>query len=146
MSALAEQVIAGHMDPPARPRPGDLVTVDVDFVYLQDGNSPTIARLFAQHGFDAVFDPGRVAFVFDHTVLVADTAMADRMREAALFAKRLGPASSRAGAASAISWPWRRAGSRRPRSSSAPIRTPAPAEPCSRWRSGWAPPTSRRRC
>jgi 3-isopropylmalate/(R)-2-methylmalate dehydratase large subunit len=90
---LVEQIIDSHAQSrPAgqeRARPGDLVSVDVDFVYLQDGNSPTVARLFAEHGFTEVFDPERVAFVFDHTVLVPDASMADRLREALTFAKQL---------------------------------------------------------
>lgn len=91
---LAEQIIESHAGPrPAEQgplRPGSLVSVSVDFVYLQDGNSPTIARLYAENGFSSVFDPERVAFVFDHSVLVGDAIMADRMREATAFARRLG--------------------------------------------------------
>lgn len=91
---LVEQIVDSHAEPRSlrqqRSRPADLVSVGVDFVYLQDGNSPTIAKLFAEHGFTSVFDPERVAFVFDHSVLVAEPTMADRMREAADFARQLG--------------------------------------------------------
>ena len=69
--------------------PGQLVTVCPDRVYVQDGNAPTIAKLYAEHGFDSVFDPDRVSFVFDHSVLVANVDMADRMKEAEEFAQRL---------------------------------------------------------
>lgn len=91
---LAEQVIRGHAQPRSRHaadvRPGDLVSVDVDFLYVQDGNSPTIAQLYAEYGFTGLSDPDRVAFVFDHSTLVAEANMADRMREALQFARRLG--------------------------------------------------------
>jgi 3-isopropylmalate/(R)-2-methylmalate dehydratase large subunit len=91
---LVEQIIANHMEPDTRPvrgvQPGDLASVAVDFVYVQDGNSPTVGRLYAENGFTDTFDPERVAFVFDHSVLVADANMADRMREAVQFAKRIG--------------------------------------------------------
>lgn len=91
---LVEQVIESHAEPrPAERgalRPGTLTSVRVDFVYLQDGNSPTIARLYAENGFTSVFAPERVAFVFDHSVLVGDATMADRMREAVTFARLLG--------------------------------------------------------
>jgi len=91
---LAEQIIANHLDAGSGPAravtPGDLVSVGVDFVYVQDGNSPTVARLYAENGFSTTFDPERVAFVFDHSVLVAEANMANRMREAAQFAKRIG--------------------------------------------------------
>ncbi|KQR11677.1 aconitase/3-isopropylmalate dehydratase large subunit family protein [Cellulomonas sp. Leaf334] len=69
---------------------GELLFVDVDRVYVQDGNSPTIARLYRQHGLSTVFDPERVAFVFDHTVLVPNREMADRIGEAERFARELG--------------------------------------------------------
>ncbi|MEV5499534.1 aconitase family protein [Nonomuraea fuscirosea] len=88
---LAEQIIAGHLAGEDGPvEPGRLVTVRPDRVYVQDGNAPTIAKLYEQHGFTTVFDPERVSFVFDHSVLVADVSMADRMKEAEVFAARLG--------------------------------------------------------
>ncbi|MFD0396073.1 aconitase family protein [Streptomyces nogalater] len=88
---LAEQIIAGHLAGGEGPvTPGRLVTVRPDRVYVQDGNAPTIARLYEQHGFTTVFDPERVSFVFDHSVLVADVDMADRMKDADRFAARLG--------------------------------------------------------
>ncbi|MFF5403850.1 aconitase/3-isopropylmalate dehydratase large subunit family protein [Streptomyces misionensis] len=88
---LAEQIIAGHLAGEEGPvAPGRLVTVRPDRVYVQDGNAPTVARLYEQHGFTTVFDPERVSFVFDHSVLVADVDMADRMKDADRFAARLG--------------------------------------------------------
>jgi 3-isopropylmalate/(R)-2-methylmalate dehydratase large subunit len=88
---LAEQIIASHLaDDGIQVAPGALVTVHPDRVYVQDGNTPTIARLYQQHGYTSVFDPGRVSFVFDHSVLVADVSMADRMKEAEAFAAELG--------------------------------------------------------
>ncbi|GHF69832.1 3-isopropylmalate/(R)-2-methylmalate dehydratase large subunit [Amycolatopsis bartoniae] len=86
---LANQIVAAHAGREAVGT-GELVSVGVDRVYLQDGNSPTIARLFEQHGLDSVFDPDRIAFVFDHSVLVPDRKMADRLREATVFARNLG--------------------------------------------------------
>src|SRR5215211_471816 len=86
---LVNQVIAAHAgrDEVAA---GELVSAEVDRVYLQDGNSPTIARLFEQYGVDKVYDPERIAFIFDHSVIVPDRHMADRSREAVAFAKRIG--------------------------------------------------------
>jgi 3-isopropylmalate/(R)-2-methylmalate dehydratase large subunit len=88
-TALAGAIIAEHADR-SRVAVGDLVFVDVDRVYVQDGNSPTIARLYEQHGLTSVFDPERVAFVFDHTVLVPNREMADRIHDAERFARDLG--------------------------------------------------------
>lgn len=69
---------------------GELLFADVDRVYVQDGNSPTIAKLYRKHGLESVFDPDRVAFVFDHSVLVPNREMADRVEEAERFARDLG--------------------------------------------------------
>lgn len=90
-SPLAGQIVSAHLAGGRGPvEPGQLVTVRPDHVYVQDGNAPTIAKLYADHGFTSVFDPDRVSFVFDHSVLVADVDMADRMKEAEAFAARLG--------------------------------------------------------
>lgn len=80
----AEQIIARHSDQD-HVAPGDLLECDVDRVYLQDGNSPTIARLFESYGFDTVFDPERIAAFFDHTVIAPDKDIANRLREAERF-------------------------------------------------------------
>jgi 3-isopropylmalate/(R)-2-methylmalate dehydratase large subunit len=60
--------------------------VRVDRVYLQDGNTPTVKRLFEQHGLGPVFDPDRIGVFFDHAVLVPERAMANRLKEAKEFA------------------------------------------------------------
>ncbi|MCX4789030.1 aconitase family protein [Streptomyces sp. NBC_01221] len=88
---LAEQIIASHLVGEEGPvSPGRLVTVRPDRVYVQDGNAPTIAKLYQRHGYTTVFAPERVSFVFDHSVLVADVDMADRMKEAEAFAAEIG--------------------------------------------------------
>ncbi|AZM53086.1 3-isopropylmalate dehydratase large subunit [Streptomyces sp. WAC 01529] len=88
---LAEQIIADHRDHEDGPvEPGRIVTATPDRIYVQDGNAPTVARLYEQYGFSTVFDPERVSFVFDHSVLVANVDMADRMKDADAFAARLG--------------------------------------------------------
>ncbi len=76
---------------------GELVRVSVDRVYMQDGNTPTISRLFKHHGFTTVFDRERVAVFFDHAVLSPEGAMTDRLREAEAFADELGLVVFRAG-------------------------------------------------
>lgn len=88
---LVEQIIADHaVDPAGTVAPGSIVTVRVDRVYVQDGNSPTVARLFDEHGFDSVFDASRVGVFYDHSVLAADAAMTGRLRDAEAFVERLG--------------------------------------------------------
>lgn len=93
---LAERIIANHANRD-RVAPGELVTVAVDRVYLQDGNSPTIRKLFAENGFTEVFDPSRIGVFFDHSVLAPDIKIADRLREAEDFAEKLGLCIFKAG-------------------------------------------------
>ncbi len=95
--ALVEQIIASHAGRDGV-TPGELVTAKVDRVYLQDGNSPTIATLFEKHGFSGVFDRDRVGIFFDHSVIAPDKHIAARLREAEHLAERLGVRVFRAGA------------------------------------------------
>ena len=44
---LVQQIIADHARQ-ARAEVGSIVEVEVDWIYAQDGNVPTIARLFDQ--------------------------------------------------------------------------------------------------
>lgn len=87
---LAEQIIESHLTESGTVRPGQIVSVRADRVYVQDGNAPTVAKLYDQYGFTTVKNPSQVAFVFDHSVLVANTDMADRMAEAHRFGVNLG--------------------------------------------------------
>jgi 3-isopropylmalate/(R)-2-methylmalate dehydratase large subunit len=93
---LADRIIASHLVD-GTVNPGEFVTVKVDRIYVQDGNSPTLARLFAQHGIDAVFDPSRIGVFFDHSVIWPNAQIAARIREAEDFCRRLGLQVFRAG-------------------------------------------------
>ncbi len=86
---LVEEIIASRLVD-GTVEPGQLVVVEVDHAYLQDGNTPTIRRLFRENGFERVFDPARVTVFFDHGVLSPTAAMTDRLREAEDFAEELG--------------------------------------------------------
>jgi 3-isopropylmalate/(R)-2-methylmalate dehydratase large subunit len=74
----------------SRPSAGDIVEIGVDRIYIQDGNAPTAARLFAEHGFDRVFDPSRIGIFIDHSVLAPDLLMRNRVKEAEKFARQFG--------------------------------------------------------
>jgi 3-isopropylmalate/(R)-2-methylmalate dehydratase large subunit len=78
-------------------RPGQLVTVPVDHVYLQDGNTPTVRRLMTANGFHHVFDPRKISVFFDHSVLSPTEAISDRIREAEAFAREFDLRLYRAG-------------------------------------------------
>jgi len=69
---------------------GEIVTVSVDRIYLQDGNSPTLARLFDEYGFDKVADPSKVGVFFDHSTIWPDGKIANRIREAMTFCEKFG--------------------------------------------------------
>jgi 3-isopropylmalate/(R)-2-methylmalate dehydratase large subunit len=86
---LVNQIIAKHagLD---RVSAGELVTVSVDKVYVQDGNSPTIAGLYTKHNLRQVFSSQDIGFFFDHSVLVPNSTMADRLVEGRNFASELG--------------------------------------------------------
>lgn len=69
---------------------GQIVSVEVDRVYLQDGNSPTIKWLFKQFGFETVFDASRIGVFFDHSVLSPTIDISNRLKEAIDFCRQFG--------------------------------------------------------
>ncbi|WP_019222059.1 3-isopropylmalate dehydratase large subunit [Bartonella senegalensis] len=85
---LVNKIIAKHAGFD-RVSVGELVTVSVDKVYVQDGNSPTIARLYEKHNLNQVFSSKDIGFFFDHSVLVPNITMADRLIEGRNFAAKL---------------------------------------------------------
>ncbi|MCZ4354112.1 aconitase/3-isopropylmalate dehydratase large subunit family protein [Roseovarius aestuarii] len=87
--ALVNDIITAHSggEPVTA---GQLVTVNVDKVYVQDGNSPTIAKIFGDNGCESVFDKDAVGIFFDHSVITPNIAIANRLKEAHAFAERLG--------------------------------------------------------
>ncbi|WP_202949060.1 aconitase family protein, partial [Halomonas sp. KM-1] len=95
-ATFVEKVITQHADRESVEE-GDLVTVKVDRIYLQDGNTPTISKLFKKYGFKTVFDAQRIGVFFDHSVLAPDKHIADRLKEAEEFAESLGLKIFRAG-------------------------------------------------
>ncbi|WP_299085521.1 aconitase/3-isopropylmalate dehydratase large subunit family protein [uncultured Ruegeria sp.] len=87
--AIVNDIIAAHSG--GEPvEAGQLVTVNVDKVYVQDGNSPTIAKIFGDNGCNSVFDKDAVGIFFDHSVITPNIAIANRLKEAHAFATQLG--------------------------------------------------------
>ncbi len=93
---IVEQIIASRAGR-ERVTPGEILSVAVDRVYVQDGNSPTIAKIFARHGFERVFDRKKIGVFFDHSVLPPNIGIADRLREAERFCEAFGLTMYRAG-------------------------------------------------
>lgn len=88
MEAFVNRIIASHAGVESV-KVGEIINVHVDKIYLQDGNSPTIKKLFEKYKFSAVFDKDKIAAFFDHAVLPPNISIADRLKEAEEFCKQL---------------------------------------------------------
>lgn len=72
---MTEKILAVHSDRP-EVRPGELIDCRCDFIFANDITAPLAIQEFEKMGVDKVFDPDRVAFVFDHYVPNKDIASA----------------------------------------------------------------------
>jgi 3-isopropylmalate/(R)-2-methylmalate dehydratase large subunit len=67
--------------------PGDVVVANVDLMVLHDLSSNLVSKVFEREmGGGRIFDPSRIAFVFDHTFSPPSQADADVLTEARRFA------------------------------------------------------------
>ncbi len=67
--------------------PGDVVIANVDRMVLHDLSSNLVSKVFEQEmGGGTIFDPSRIAFVFDHTFSPPSQRDADVLTEARRFA------------------------------------------------------------
>ncbi|NBH73254.1 3-isopropylmalate dehydratase large subunit [Clostridiaceae bacterium] len=64
---VVEKIIAHNIGAESV-KPGEIVTVDVDRVMLDDIMMPFIVDKFQEMGFDRVWDPDKVVLVYDHLV------------------------------------------------------------------------------
>ena len=71
--------------------PGDVVIAKVDRMVLHDLSSNLVAKVFEQEmGGGKIFDPSRIAFVFDHTFSPPSQRDAEVLTEARRFAAKYG--------------------------------------------------------
>lgn len=63
---MIEKIIAHNVGHEVKP--GDIVTVDVDYVMLDDIMMPFIVSKFREMGFNKVWDPEKVVIICDHLV------------------------------------------------------------------------------
>lgn len=71
--------------------PGDVVIANVDRMVLHDLSSNLVAKVFEQEmGGGKIFDPDRIAFVFDHTFSPPSQRDAEVLTEARNFAAKYG--------------------------------------------------------
>ncbi len=89
MTAL-EKILA-HASHRKEVGPGDVVVANVDLMVLHDLSSNLVTKVFEREmGGGQIFDPARIAFVFDHTFSPPTQADADVLTEARRFAARHG--------------------------------------------------------
>ncbi len=61
---LSEKILTQHLGKEVRP--GEIVVVNVDLTYAQDGTAPLAIRKLQEMGFDKVYNPEKTLFFFDH--------------------------------------------------------------------------------
>jgi len=76
---MTEKILAFHAGRP-EVRPGDLIDCTVDFLFANDITAPLAIKEFEKMGVGQVFDPDRLAFVFDHYVPNKDIASAQQCK------------------------------------------------------------------
>lgn len=64
MTTAIEKIISNAIGKEVSP--GDFVEIPVDFAYFHDGTGPLIIDVLKEMGVDRVFDPERIAVIFDH--------------------------------------------------------------------------------
>lgn len=77
---IVEQVLADRAGR-ERVEPGEFVTADLDLVVAHDGSSMYGADRMAELGHETVWDPDRVAVVFDHHVPAENETVATKLAE-----------------------------------------------------------------
>lgn len=85
---LIEKIIgnkAGH-----EVRPGDIVTVDVDWCMVDDIMVPFTVQKFEEMGFTKVWDPDKVVLIYDHFLPATQTDDSRHFREGDAFAEKYG--------------------------------------------------------
>lgn len=86
---ITEKILAAHAGA-ASVAPGDIIDCRVDFVFANDITAPLAIREFEKMGVGSVFDPDRVAFVFDHYVPNKDIASAQQCKTTREFVRTHG--------------------------------------------------------
>ena len=85
---LIEKVIGNKVGHDVRP--GDIVTVDVDWCMVDDIMAPFAIQKFEEMGFKKVWNPDRVVLIYDHFLPATQTDDSRHFREADAFADNYG--------------------------------------------------------
>ncbi len=68
---------------------GKIVNVKIDHIYIQDGNAPTILKLFNKYLFKKIFNNKKISFFFDHSVLSINKKISLQIKKSINFAKKI---------------------------------------------------------
>ena len=87
-STLVEKVIGnkvGHVV-----KPGDIVTVPVDWCMVDDIMVPFAVKKFEEMGFDKVYDPEKIVLIYDHFLPATQTDDVRHFKEGDAFVEKYG--------------------------------------------------------
>lgn len=85
---LIEKIIGNKVGKEVKP--GDIVTVDVDWCMVDDIMVPFAVKKFEEMGFTKVWDPDRVVLIYDHFLPATQTDDSRHFREGDAFAEKYG--------------------------------------------------------
>ena len=85
---LVEKIIGNKVGHEVKP--GDIVTVDVDWCMVDDIMVPFAVQKFEEMGFKKVWDPDRVVLIYDHFLPATQTDDSRHFREGDAFADKYG--------------------------------------------------------
>lgn len=86
---ITEKILARKSGKPSV-KPGEFINVQLDWVVANDATLVKVIRIFEEIGAEKVFDPDKVAFVFDHAVPSKDIASAEVCKVVRRFSKKQG--------------------------------------------------------
>lgn len=87
-NTVIEKIIGNKVGHPVRP--GDIVTVPVDWCMVDDIMVPFCVKKFEEMGFKKVWDPDRVVLIYDHFLPATQTDDSRHFREGDAFAEKYG--------------------------------------------------------
>lgn len=85
---LIEKIIGNKVGKEVKP--GEIVTVDVDWCMVDDIMVPFAVKKFEEMGFTKVWDPDRVVLIYDHFLPATQTDDSRHFREGDAFAEKYG--------------------------------------------------------
>ncbi len=71
-------------------KPGDIITVDVDWCMVDDIMAPFCIQKFEEMGFDKVYDPEKIVFIYDHFLPATQVDDTRQFHAADDFAEKYG--------------------------------------------------------